>query len=538
MICYNWKIIKSGALPPVKIGDIPMKTQKDKRGALIWIPLGILLMLSLWYFMYDFILSFKDFQLLRGVLGSPSVGLENYERMLYSPDFSNVLGNSVIISLRGLFTTLPLGVLFAFLFGLIKSRPVKAAIAGVMLMLALVPELFWANQIMKLSSFLVRNADIYILGDPKFFWIGHLLCKIVPATALCVFGGLCLNLAENKNAIPGALVAGLLPLLSFFTPDFRTLFNIMNPTTYGVSDSISTYIYRQGITYMDYSYCAAVGVFSTFLNVLVGIGFAFLLAVLAKRKKNMVKLKADKSGMLEGILGGAGALIIGFFIVILNLPGKTSNSGEYLASGLSNTVLSALLSAIFIFGVCSLLFSCSRYCRGGFGFAVIALILTQMSLLTIADYLIATNTLGLANTIIPGVFSVLTHPTFVAVLVLLAVSRPTSARQMLFTSGGAALIAAAVSAGDYFPSMLFIRSSDKYPLSVLLRRAMLTGSSEIGSADGYMTAMLVIVLVFAALGAMMTFAGLAGSRLQSAQETAQKPAEEPSATDTLYGAEI
>ena len=126
--------------------------------------------------------------------------------------------------------------------------------------------------------------------------------------------------------------------------------------------------------------------------------------------------------------------------------------------------------------------------------------------------------------------SVTTTSTFLTVLMVLMACRPTSGRQMVFASLGTALIAGAVAAGDWYTNLIYVTSQDAFTLPMVVRRMLLTGETGYAATSATLV-MIIVVVVFAALGAMMTFAGLAGSRL----EEAQKPAEEPSATDALYG---
>jgi len=43
--------------------------------------------------------------------------------------------------------------------------------------------------------------------------------------------------------------------------DFDQIFNLYNPTVYSVGDVLSTYVYRQGLEAMRFSYSTAVGFF-------------------------------------------------------------------------------------------------------------------------------------------------------------------------------------------------------------------------------------------------------------------------------------
>ena len=507
-----------------------MKTQKDKRGALIWIPLGILLMLSMWMLCYDLVLACVNYSPIKGVFGSTFVGMKNFERVFNNSVFARGLGNSVVYSLLNIVCALVLGAPIALLLGLIPSRPVKAMFAGLALAFALVPDIFWAQSIMSiLPQRAMDKRDVYPFV--------YMLCKLAPLTGMAVFAGLSLNLAENKNAIVGALLVGLLPLLTVFTPEAGTTMLLSNPFTYGVADTIASIAYRNGFLTGESSYAEAMSLIGLFFNFLVGIGFLFALGAMAKRKKHMVKVAEPRSAWFgEGMLGAVGTVAAGTFIVLGLLFGGRLHSVPMVGRAALNTVGTAMLAVIFIFGVSMLLFVGTRYCRSGFGLMLITFLLLQMSTIHMSHYLMA-RSLGMINTILPGVFGVLFHPAFLTVLMVLMACRPTSGRQMVFASLGTALIAGAVAAGDWYTNLIYVNSQDTFTLPMVVRQTLYNAEAA-SSGSSATLVMIIVVVVFAALGAMMTFAGLAGSRLQSAQETAQEPVQEPSATDTLYGAEF
>ena len=53
------------------------------------------------------LIAFKDYNVIKGVLGSPWVGLEYFKRFLSSPDFMNYLMNTLKVSIYGLLWGFP-----------------------------------------------------------------------------------------------------------------------------------------------------------------------------------------------------------------------------------------------------------------------------------------------------------------------------------------------------------------------------------------------------------------------------------------------
>ena len=56
---------------------------------------------------------------------------------------------------------------------------------------------------------------------------------------------------------------------SLVDDNFDQIFNMLTPATYGVGDVLGTYIYRQGVTYMDYSYSTATELFRNVISLVL-----------------------------------------------------------------------------------------------------------------------------------------------------------------------------------------------------------------------------------------------------------------------------
>ena len=51
--------------------------------------------------------------------------------------------------------------------------------------------------------------------------------------------------------------------------NFDQIFNMLNPAVYSVGDVLGTYIYREGVTNMNYSYSTAVELFRNVLSLIL-----------------------------------------------------------------------------------------------------------------------------------------------------------------------------------------------------------------------------------------------------------------------------
>lgn len=71
------------------------------------------------------LIAFEDYNVIKGVLGSPWVGLEYFRRFLSSPDFMNYLLNTLKLSIFGLLWSFPIPIILALLLNRIRKAGIK-----------------------------------------------------------------------------------------------------------------------------------------------------------------------------------------------------------------------------------------------------------------------------------------------------------------------------------------------------------------------------------------------------------------------------
>ena len=74
------------------------------------------------------LIAFEDYNVIKGVLGSPWVGLEYFRRFLSSPDFMNYLLNTLKLSIFGLLWSFPIPIILALLLNRIRKAGIKKKI--------------------------------------------------------------------------------------------------------------------------------------------------------------------------------------------------------------------------------------------------------------------------------------------------------------------------------------------------------------------------------------------------------------------------
>ena len=248
--------------------------------------------------MYGATLAFKNFQILKGIMGSPWVGLQHFERLFSMGSFFTVVRNTFVISFYKLLFGFPAPIIFAILLSELKHLRFKKTVQTISylphflswVVLASIfiqffsPSIGPFNYILRFLGF----SDIYVLTSPKFFrsllvvtsvWKSFGWGSIIYLASL---GGIDSELYEAAH-IDGAnrfqriihvTIPGLTPVITIMliltvgqllNDDFDQILNMYNPAVYSVADVISTYVYRVGLLQVNYSLATAVGLFKNVL---------------------------------------------------------------------------------------------------------------------------------------------------------------------------------------------------------------------------------------------------------------------------------
>lgn len=241
--------------------------------------------------MYGAIIAFKDFNPRVGILESPWAGLKYFKQFFQIPNCWRLIRNTLLLSLYDLIFNFPVPIIFALLLNEVRCKRYKKAVqtisylphfVSVVIVVGLMKTMFSPNGG-------VINSILGMFGvDPiNFFseksWYRTLY---VGSGIWQSFGwGSIIYLASMAGIDPGLYEAARLDGAGRFRcmwhitlPAIRPTITILlimrlgkllsvgfekailmyGPATYEVSDMISTYVYRYGLTKANYSFGAAV----------------------------------------------------------------------------------------------------------------------------------------------------------------------------------------------------------------------------------------------------------------------------------------
>jgi putative aldouronate transport system permease protein len=252
--------------------------------------------------MAGIVIAFKNYKPGLGILGSPWVGLQNFQRMFLTHDMSRAFRNTLAIALMKIVANLAVPILFALLLNEVTNRKYKRAVqtitylpyflswvvlGGIFIDL-LSPTDGYVNRLIQSMGF----EPLYFLGDKQLFrqtivltdvWKNFGYNTIVYLAALTNIDPALYEVAAVDGAghwkrtlhitLPGILnFVVLMTILSvgqILNAGFDQVFNLYNVSVYETGDILDTMVYRTGILQQQYSFSTAVGLFRSAIGLIL-----------------------------------------------------------------------------------------------------------------------------------------------------------------------------------------------------------------------------------------------------------------------------
>ena len=253
--------------------------------------------------MYGLQIAFKNFKPAKGILGSDWVGMKHFVSFINSYQFETVLMNTIRISVVSLIAGFPMPIIFALLLNQIRSQRAKKVLQTVtymphfistvvlvgMLMVFLSPSTGLYGHIMRALG--VAQPD-NLLAQKEWFLPLYVLSGIWQNTGwdsiiyLAALSAVSVDLYEAATVdgaskfkrmlyidipciMPTATILLIMNMGNIFSLGFEKIFLMQNNLNLPVSETINTYVYKQGIENGKYSYSAAIGLFNTVINFVI-----------------------------------------------------------------------------------------------------------------------------------------------------------------------------------------------------------------------------------------------------------------------------
>ncbi|MBQ6529133.1 MAG: sugar ABC transporter permease [Clostridia bacterium] len=251
--------------------------------------------------MYGLILSFKNYNPTKGILGSPSVGLKHFVRFFNSRDFGMLLKNTLTLSLYSLSVTFPMPIILALAIHSCRSNRYKKIVqmstyAPYFLSVTVVVSMmnqFFAEKtgVVNTMIFAMTGTRISFLTRPNAFAHMYVWSDVWQQTGynaiiyIAALAGVDPTLHEaatvdgaNKfqrmwhvdlpSILPTITILLILRMGAIMNVGFEKVYLMQNPMNIRKSQIINTYIYQQSIGSQipNFSYSTAVGLFNSVIN--------------------------------------------------------------------------------------------------------------------------------------------------------------------------------------------------------------------------------------------------------------------------------
>lgn len=265
--------------------------------------------------MANAVLAFKNYNVVKGIWGSPWVGTQYFEMFFRNPAFATLIKNTLYISFYQLIVGFPIPILLALALNEVKSARFKKTVQMVtyapyfistvvmvsIIMLFLSPRLGIVNTIAGALGFEAIN----YLGEPGMFRTIYVLSDVWQTMGysaviyLAALAGVDPSLYEAAKVdganrlqkilnvdLPGILPAAVIILIlsvgNIMALGFEKMYLLQNPLNLSTSEIISTYVYKIGLLNANYSFATAVGLFNSLINLVL----LLVVNAIAKRASN------------------------------------------------------------------------------------------------------------------------------------------------------------------------------------------------------------------------------------------------------------
>ncbi len=269
-----------------------------------WMIPGLMFLIIFKYIpMFGIVISFQDYNIFKGVSGSEWVGLANFTKLFNSPDFYKVFTNTLIISFMKIFLLFPLPIIVALVLNEIKNMIFKRTVQTIIYMphflsWVIVSGLFvtilssggMVNKVLEMFglepiSFMMnskyfRGVLIFTDGWKEFGWNTIIYLAAIASVDPMLYEAAKIDGAGRIKQIIHITIPSItgtiallfiLKLGHVLEAGFTQVLVMYNPVVYDVADIIDTYVYRMGISKMEYSFSTAVGLFKSVVGFILVI---------------------------------------------------------------------------------------------------------------------------------------------------------------------------------------------------------------------------------------------------------------------------
>ena len=274
---------------------------KHKAAYITVLPVLIYYILFCYVPMYGTLMAFQDYDPAWGILGSPWVGFSNFVDFFTGEYFFRLVKNTLTISISSLVFGFPAPILLALLINEFRSKKFVKTVQTItylphfislVVVCAMIKNFVSADGIIggiysafhdgDKTSMLMKPelfVPIYVISD---IWQGVGWGSIIYFAALtgidselyeaCTIDGGGRLRQVFTVTIPGILPTIVIMLImrigGILNVGYEKIILLYSPVTYKTADVISSFVYRNGLQELNWSYGTAVGLFNSVINII------------------------------------------------------------------------------------------------------------------------------------------------------------------------------------------------------------------------------------------------------------------------------
>lgn len=286
-------------------GALRKRIYKNRALILMFLPVAVFFIVFRYLPILGNVIAFKQYNLMHGVLGSPWVGLRNFETLFSNPQTVQIIRNTLLLSVLGTVIGFPFPILAAVLLNEVKSLWFKKSVQTLLYL----PHFFswviiggiivtlFGSQAGIVNQFLFRltgreHEFLYEIGSWMAIFFGSSVWKeagfgaIIYLAAISSIDSHLYEAASIDGAgklrqiwsvtlpgiMPTAVIMLILSMGRIMDVGFEQIYNLQNAAVSDISRVISTYLYSVGIQGGMYSLTTAMGLFESLVAIIFVIG--------------------------------------------------------------------------------------------------------------------------------------------------------------------------------------------------------------------------------------------------------------------------
>ena len=280
------------------------------------VPVALYLIVFKYAPMFGEIIAFKNYRLADGIMGSPWVGFQQFEKLFASKEFYVVLKNTLLLNLYHLAFAFPVPILLAVLLNEVRVEWYKRTLQNLLYIPHFISWVVLGSIVIALLSpstgfinFLLKGfgmEPIYFMAD-KFWWPVSFVVSgiwkeagfgtILYLAAMASIDPTLYEAAKIDGAnrlrqtwhvtLPGirSTIAILLILQvgNMMEVGFEQVYALRNDAVTSVAEVISTFVYTRGLINLQYSYTTALGLFQSVIALILVVAVNRIIKAMGER---------------------------------------------------------------------------------------------------------------------------------------------------------------------------------------------------------------------------------------------------------------